>query len=236
MSQFQTDLDIEALQARIDARWQELSGLPLTPGSLEWGYARVLTLIASWSKIDVEKAIALAYQNYVQEINALPFGAGNKEAILALAKGFADVADVNIADSTTPMLINVFMLAKTGTPTSTQISNLQNYLNSPKIKNLCDTYTVAAASQLLWNFNANIVVSGDPIALRTRAISAINAYALDKQKLGATIRTTDFTKALRAIAGIEDVSIVSPIANISTAANQFPKLGTLTITTTIIQP
>jgi phage-related baseplate assembly protein len=234
MPLFQTDLDIDALLTRIETRWQELSGQPLTPGSLEWGYARVLVLVASWSKIDVEKAIDLAYKMYVQEINLLPFGAGNKEAIIALAKAFTDVADINVADSTTPMVIQVFLLAKTGTPTSTQINNLQNYLNSPKVKNLCDTYTVAAASQLLWNFNANIAVSGDPIALRTRAIAAINAYALEKQKLGATIRTTDFTKALRAIAGIEDVSIVSPVANISTAANQFPKLGTLTISTTII--
>jgi len=234
VSQFQTDLDIAALLAQIETRWQELSGQPLTPGSLEWSYARVLVLIASWGKIDVEKAIATAYKSYIEEINTLPFGAGNKQAIIALAKSVVDVADVNIADTTTPMSISVYLLAKTGTPTSTQISNLQNFLNSSKVKNICDTYTVSAASQLLWNFNANIAVSGDPIALRTRAISAINAYALEKQKLGATIRTTDFTKTLRAIAGIEDVSIVSPVANISTAANQFPKLGTLTITTTIL--
>lgn len=234
MSLFQTDLDMEALLTRIETRWQELSGQPLTPGSLEWAYARVLALIASWSKIDVEKAIALAYEMYVKEINALPFGAGNKAAIIALAKAFTDVEDVNVADSTTPMVIQVFMLAKTGTPTSTQINNLQDYLNSAKVKNLCDTYTVAAASELLWNFNAGITVSGDPIALRTRAIAAINAYANEKQKLGAIIRTTDFTKILRAIAGIEDVSIVSPVANITTAANQFPKLGTLTVTTTIL--
>lgn len=234
MPLFQTDLDMDALLTRIETRWQELSGQSLTPGSLEWGYARVLALIASWSKIDVEKAIAFAYEMYVKEINALPFGAGNKAAIIALAKAFTDVADVNVADSTTPMVIQVFMLAKTGTPTSTQINNLQNYLNSPRVKNLCDTYTVAAASEMLWNFNANITVSGDPIALRTRAIAAINAYANEKQKLGAIIRTTDFTKILRAIAGIEDVSIVSPVSNITTAANQFPKLGTLTITTTIL--
>lgn len=235
MSQpFQTDLDIEALLLRIATRWQELSGGPLIPGSLEWGYARVLVLIASWGKIDVERAIDAAYKAYIEEINALPFGAGNKAAIIALAQAFTDVADVNVADTTTPMLISVFMLAKTGTPTSVQITNLQNYLNSPRVKNLCDTYVVSAASQLLWNFDANISVSGDPISLRTKAVVAVTNYAAEKLKLGAVIRTTDFTKLIRAIGGIEDVSIVSPIANIVTAANQFPKIGTLNITTTII--
>lgn len=230
---FQSDLDIAALRVRIAEKWQQLSGEPLITGSLEWAYREVLVLIASWAKIDTETAIVAAYANYQKEIYLLPYGAANRDAIIALARAYTDVADVNIAQPSSPMNIPVFLLAKTGTPTVGQIAGLEAYLNSSKVKNVCDTYVVAAASQLLWNFNANITVSGDPIALKTKAMAAVTAYAADKLKLGATIRPTDLTATIRGITGIIDVAISAPIANVITTASQFPKLGTLNITTTI---
>lgn len=230
---FQSDLDLEALRVRIADRWQELSGEPLTPGSLEDAYSRVLVLIASWAKIDTETAISAAYIKYAEEVYLLPYGAGNKDAIVALAKAYTDVADVNIANTTTPMLISVFLLAKTGTPSAGQIAGLEAYLNSSRVKNVCDTYVVDAASQLLWNFNANITVTGDPIALQTLTNTTVVNYADSKLKLGEIIRPTDLTTLIRGISGIVDVAISSPIANILTLPNQFPKLGTLTINTTI---
>lgn len=230
---FQSDLDIAALRVRIAEKWQLLSGEPLTAGSLEWAYREVLILIASWAKIDTETAIVAAYANYQKEIYLLPYGAANRDAIIALARAYTDVADVNIAQPSSPMNIPVFLLAKTGTPTVGQIAGLEAYLNSSKVKNVCDTYVVAAASQLLWNFDANITVSGNPIALRAQAIAAITKYAADKLRLGAIVRPTDLTATIRGIAGIIDVSTSSPIANISTSANQFPKLGTVNIVTTI---
>jgi phage-related baseplate assembly protein len=231
---FQSDLDLNALRLRIAQKWQELSGEPLIPGSLEMVYREVLVLIASWSKIDTERAIALAFDKYLKEIYLLPYGAGNRDAAIALAKAFTDVADVNIPPTTNPMAIQVFLLAKVGTPTAGQIAALQTYLNSPKVKNTCDTYVVAAASELLWNFNAIISVMGDPIALKTLATSAISNYAAQQLKLGATIRPSDLTTILRNISGIVDVNLSSPIANIVTNASQFPKLGTLTINTAIV--
>lgn len=230
---FQSDLDIAALRVRIAEKWQELSGEPLAVGSLEWAYREVLVLIASWAKIDTETAIVAAYANYQKEIYLLPYGAGNKDAIIALARAYTDVADINVAQPTSPMNIPVFLLAKTGSPTVGQIAGLEAYLNSSTIKNICDTYTVAAASQLNWDFDANITVSGDPIALKEQTIIAVTNYAAEKLKLAATIRPTDLTALIRGIAGIVDVGISSPIANIITAANQFPKLGTVNVSTTI---
>lgn len=230
---FQSDLDIAALRVRIAEKWQELSGEPLTTGSLEWAYREVLVLIASWAKIDTETAIVAAYANYQKEIYLLPYGAGNKDAIIALARAYVDVADVNVAQPSSPMNIPVYLLAKTGTPTVGQIAGLEAYLNSSKIKNVCDTYFVFAASQLVWNFDANITVSGDPIALKTQATVAVTNYAASKLKLGETIRPTDLTALIRGIVGIIDVALAAPIANVITTANQFPKLGTLNITTTI---
>lgn len=229
-----SDLDLEALRLRIAQVWLELSGEPLTPGSLEDVYSRVLVLIASWSKIDTETAIKDAYSRYAEEIYKLPYGAGNKAAIIALAKAYTDVADVNIGAITTPLTIPVYLLAKTGTPTVGQIAGLANYLNSAKVQNACDTYVVSAASQLLWNFNADLSVSGDPIALKTLATAAVTNYAATKLKLGATIRPVELSTALKNITGIVDVALITPIANILTTPNQFPKLGTVTITTTIV--
>lgn len=230
---FQSDLDIAALRVRIAEKWQQLSGEPFVTGSLEWAYREVLVLIASWAKIDTETAITTAYANYKKEIYLLTYGAGNRDAIIALARAYSDVADVNVAEPSSPMNIPVFLLAKTGTPTAGQIAGLEAYLNSSKVKNVCDTYVVAAASQLLWNFDANITVSGDPIALKTKAVAAVTAYAADKLRLAATIRPTDLTALIRGIVGIVDVTIATPIANVITTASQFPKLGTLNITTTI---
>jgi len=230
----QSDLDLAALRNRIATKWLELSGQPLTIGSLEWAYREVLVLIASWAKIDTETAIVAAYEKYKTEIYLLPYGAGNKEAIIALSRAYTDVADVNVANTNTPMSIQVFLLAKTGTPSAGQIAGLQAYLNSSTVKNICDTYTVFAASQVTWNFNATITVSGDPIALRSLAITAVSNYAGNKLKLGATIRPSDLTSAIRSIAGIDDVTISEPISNLITTANQFPKIGTVMIATTII--
>lgn len=229
---YSTDLDLEALRSRIAVRWQELSGEPLVTGSLEWAYREVLILIASWAKIDTEKAISVAYDRYAAEIYKLPFGAANRDAIIALSKAYTDVADVNVS-TTTGTQVSVFLLAKTGTPSAGQIAGLQDYLNSSKVKNICDTYTVSAATELLWNFTGNIAVSGDRTALRATAITAISNYAASKLRLGAIVRITDLTTLLRGIRGIEDVSLSSPVANIQAQPRQFPKLGTLTITTTI---
>lgn len=234
MSQFQTDLDVSALRVRIAEKWLELSGEPLVGGSLEMIYREVLVMIATWAKIDTEKAISMAYETYKTEIYLLPYGAANRDAIIALARAYTDVADVNVAQPSSPMNIPVFLLAKTGTPTVEQIAGLEDYLNSSKVNNVCDTFVVAAASQLTWNFSANITVSGDPTALKTQATVAVTTYAAEKLKLAAIIRPTDLTTIIRGIVGIEDVALASPIANISTTANQFPKLGTLEITTTII--
>jgi len=231
---FESDLDLAALRDRIATRWLELSGQNLAIGSLEWAYREVLVLIASWAKIDTETAIVAAYEKYKTEIYLLPYGAGNKEAIIALSRAYTDVADVNIADTSTPMSIQVFLLAKTGTPSAGQIAGLEAYLNSPTVKNICDTYTVSAATQVTWNFDATITVSGDPIALRSLAITAVSNYASNKLKLGATIRPSDLTAAIRSIAGIDDVAISAPISNLITTANQFPKIGSVTIATTII--
>lgn len=231
---FETDLDLDLLRTRIVARWEELSGEPMVVGSLEWAYREVLVLIASWAKIDVEKAISVAYDSYAKEIYLLPFGAANKAAVIAIARAYTDVADVNVADPVVPMVVPVYLLAKTGTPTAEQIENLRLYLNSPAVKNICDTYVVAAATRLLWNFNATISVSADPITLKTLATAAITAYAASKVRLGAIVLPSDLIALLRKIKGIEDATIASPIANILTAANQFPELGTLNITTTIV--
>jgi phage-related baseplate assembly protein len=230
----QSDLDLAALRNRIATRWLELSGQPLTIGSLEWAYREVLVLIASWAKIDTENAINVAYDKYKTEVYKLPYGAGNKEAIIALSRAYTDVADVNVANTNTPMSIQVFLLAKTGTPSAGQIAGLEAYLNSPIVKNICDTYTVFAATQVTWNFNATITVSGNPIALQALATTAVSDYAVSKLKLGATIRPSDLTSAIRSIAGIDDVAISAPISNLITTANQFPKIGSVTIVTTII--
>lgn len=230
----QSDLDLATLRDRIAARWLELSGQPLTIGSLEWAYREVLVLIASWAKIDTETAITAAYDKYKTEIYLLPYGAGNKDAIIALSRAYTDVADVNVADTNTPMSIQVYLLAKTGTPSAGQLAGLEAYLNSSTVKNICDTYVVSAASQVTWNFDATITVSGDPIALQSLATASVSNYAASKLKLGATIRPSDLTAAIRSITGIDDVAISAPISNLITTANQFPKIGTVTIATTII--
>jgi len=230
---FESDLDLAALRDRIATKWLELSGQTFTIGSLEWAYREVLVLIASWAKIDTETAIIAAYETYKTEIYLLPYGAGNKEAIIALSRAYTDVADVNITDTSTPMSIEVFLLAKTGTPTAGQIAGLEAYLNSPTVRNICDTYAVFAATQVTWNFDATISVSGDPIALQSLAITAVTNYAGNKLKLGETIRPSDLIAAIRSIAGIDDVTISEPISNLITTANQFPKIGTVTIATTI---
>ena len=232
---YQSDLDLQALLNRISDRWQQLTGEPLAIGSLEWAYLQVLVMVASWSKIDTEKAIIEALARYRLEITALPFGAGNKDAIVALAKAFTDVADVNVMEATTPMNIPVYLLAKTGTPTAIQINSLQNYLNSSRVKNTCDTFVVAAATQLTWNLAANIVVTGDPLVLKNKATDVVMSYAASKLKLGtsASIILSDITTAIRSIAGITDVSVSNPVTNVLISANQFPKIGTVTITTSI---
>lgn len=230
----QSDLDLDALFARIAQRWLELTGETMPSGSLEWAYSQVIVLVASWSKIDTENAITEVLTKYRTEIFALPYGAGNKDAIIALSRAFTDVKDVNVGEITTPLTVPVFLLAKTGTPTTGQINALQNYLNSSRVKNTCDTFVVAAASQLNWDFTANISVTGDPIALKASAIQFVTNYGAEKLMLGATIRVTDLTTGIRKIKGIVDISVSNPVVNIATAASQFPKLGTVTINTVIV--
>lgn len=229
---YSTDLDLEGLRSRIAIRWQELSGQPLTVGSLEWAYREVLALIASWAKIDTEKAIEVAYSKYVEEIYKLPYGAANKDAIVTLAKGYTDVLDVNV-DNPSGNRIDVFLLAKTGTPTAQQMEGLANYLNSSKVKNMCDTYFVSAATELVWNFTGTVGVSGDPIALKALAETAIREYGASKLRLGAIVRSTDLIALLRAIEGIEDVTLSNPIANITAQPRQFLRLNTVTVNTAI---
>lgn len=230
----QSDLDLDALFARIAQRWLELTGEVMPPASLEWAYLQVLVIVISWSKIDTENAITEFLTKYKTEIFALPYGAGNKDAIIALSRAYTDVKDVNVGEIVTPLTVPVFLLAKTGTPTTGQINSLQNYLNSARVKNTCDTFVVAAASQLNWNFVADISVTGDPVALKAAAVQFVTNYGAEKLMLGAAIRVTDLTTGIRKIKGIVDVAVSNPVVNVATLANQFPKLGTVTINTVIV--
>lgn len=220
-----TDLDIAALRDRIATRWLQLSGEAMLPGMLEWAYREVLVLIASWVKIDLELAISDTFSRYSTEVQALPYAGNSKDSIIALAKAYSDVRDVNIS-VTTPNVVNVFLLAETGTPTSGQMQGLQDYLNSDRVRNVCDTYTVASATEVIWNSQLSIVVSGNLTTISNAVASAISAYATSKQYLGTTIRLSEIVSQARSVSGVVDVTIVSPAANVSTTAAQFPKLGT----------
>lgn len=226
-----TDLDLEQLRVRIAAKWLELTGEAMLPGMLEWAYREVLVLVVSWFKIDLEKAIAETFERYLAEVQKLPYGGNSRAAIIALAKNYTDVADVNV-NVPSANLINVFLLAKTGTPTTGQIAGLQTYLNSDRVRNICDTFQVFAASEVIWDSQINITVSGDLTAIRTSAQTAIANYALSKQKLGATIQTDDIIATIKAVSGVVKVVVVSPAVDVLTTAGQFPKLGTNTVNST----
>lgn len=227
----ETDLDLEVLLARISQRWLELTGEAMPPGSLEWAYRNVLALIASWVKIDVELQNKEALANYAIELQKLPFQGARKAAIIALAKSYVDVADVNV-NNPSGNRIDVFLLAKTGTPTAGQISGLQTYLNSERVKTMCDTYFVAAASEIVWNFSARITPAGDRAGAIAAATAAITNYGLERQKsLGLSVKPAEIITLLMNLPEVTNIALNSPNIDINATPGQFLKLNNITIAT-----
>lgn len=143
-----------------------------------------------------------------------------------------DVVDVGV-DSPSPGIVRVVVLGDTltGIPHSPTLSAVSDALNADTVRPLCDTVQVIGVSPLAYDIVATLTIGQGPDAslVRAAAIVAVNAYATQQRKVGATVALSGLYQALHQ-PGVERVTLTSPVADVVATALQAPILDEVTIT------
>lgn len=128
----------------------------------------------------------------------------------------------------------VYVAQSAATATAPQVALVQAYINT--VKPVTDSPTVTAATAITVNITATIYVraASDSSANRTLATDALSAYINGLDLGDATVDVVKLGAAIYAAAGIRDVDVVIPAADVSISAGQVAVPGTYTLTWTTV--
>jgi phage-related baseplate assembly protein len=123
----------------------------------------------------------------------------------------AELVDVSVSSTPGTGVVDVYLLGKTGTPSSGALTAVAAALNDEKIRPLSDAVAVHAATALTFSITANFTLftSADPTATMAAANASAAAYAASlKTALGLDAIDSQLLKALQ-VDGVYKVSLVS---------------------------
>lgn len=125
--------------------------------------------------------------------------------------------------------VTVYVAQASGTATGGQVAAVQSALDV--VKPVTDTALVVAATPVVIAVTATVYVSAasDSTPNRTLATDAISAYINGLPMGSATVDTARIGASIYAAAGIRDVDLVAPAADVSIAAGQVATVGTVTL-------
>lgn len=128
----------------------------------------------------------------------------------------------------------VYIAQSAATATSPQVAAVQAYIDG--VAPVTDAPTVTAATAVTVNITATIYVlaASDSTANRTLATDALSAYINGLDLGDATVDVVKLGAAIYAAAGIRDVDVVIPAADVSISAGQVAVPGTYTLTWTTV--
>lgn len=121
------------------------------------------------------------------------------------------IADVNVS---TPRggLVRITVLSKDGIPDTRLLQDIQQYVSAEKLRPLCDTVEVIAATQRDYQIQARLTLLDGyrEDIVRTKATDALHNYLSDKtKKLGMDIVPSAIISVLR-VEGVYDVELLQP--------------------------
>ena len=128
----------------------------------------------------------------------------------------------------------VYVAQSAATATAPQVAAVQAYVDS--VAPVTDDPTVTAATAITVNVTATIYVraASDSSANRTLATDALSAYINGLDLGDATVDVVKLGAAIYAAAGIRDVDVVIPAADVTISAGQVAVPGTYTLTWTTV--
>ena len=128
----------------------------------------------------------------------------------------------------------VYIAQSAATATGPQVATVQAHIDS--VAPVTDAPTVTAATAVTVNITATIYViaASDSAANRTLATDALSAYINGLDLGDATVDVVKLGAAIYAAAGIRDVDVVIPAADVGISAGQVAVPGTYTLTWTTV--
>ncbi len=145
-------------------------------------------------------------------------------------------SDVNVVDcavnSPSPGVVEIAILTANDANKIEVKSNVENILNSDNVRPLTDNISVQLASVSDYEVTANISlksgVSSDAVINSARF--ALQNYAAQCYKIGATVAVSGIYSALHQTAGVISVELTAPTADLTPAWNNVFKLNNINIT------
>jgi uncharacterized phage protein gp47/JayE len=130
--------------------------------------------------------------------------------------------------------LTVYIAQSAATATGPQVAAVQAYIDS--VAPVTDAPTVTAATAVTVSVTATIYVlaASDSTANRTLATDALSAYINGLDLGDATVDVVKLGAAIYAAAGIRDVDVVTPAADVTISAGQVAVPGAYSLTWTTV--
>ncbi len=161
--------------------------------------------------------------------------AGPRGAYLFHALQDARVKDASVV-SPSPGVVMVSVLARTGDGTSDAplLGAVTALLNDEDVRPLCDSVIVQSAAILTYTVTAQITVDDgpDPSLVLADAQDRLTRYLAASHGLGSAVRLSGIYAALHT-AGVSQVTLTSPLADIVTTTSQAPWCSAQNVTVAV---
>ncbi|MCJ9428545.1 baseplate assembly protein [Kordiimonas marina] len=201
--------------------------VPLERKVLAAGNADAIPPIDPTYETDDEFRARITLAPYAFSV-AGPAGAYKFHALSA----HSDVKDVAV-DQPSPGVVRVTILSRVGNgiPTQAVLDAVTSLLTNDDVRPLGDSVQVQAATVASYDVTATLTVLPGPDSevVRQAALAALQDYADATHAIGATVTLAGITASLFQ-AGVQNVTLTSPVADIVAAATEAPYLGTPTVT------
>ncbi len=152
----------------------------------------------------------------------------------ALNAGQASITRAQCVPGSGDGTLTIYVAQSAATATSPQVAAVQAHLDG--VAPVTDAPTVTAATAVTVNVTATIYVlaASDSTANRTLATDALTAYINGLDLGDAVVDVVKLGAAIYAAAGIRDVDVVIPAADVTISAGQVAVPGTYTLTWTTV--
>jgi phage-related baseplate assembly protein len=117
-----------------------------------------------------------------------------------------------------------------GIPSPTLLSQIRVRLGQEDIRPLTDMVFVRAPTLLNFTLEVNLSIAEgpDPLVVKAASLASINTYLSNRHKVGTSIKVSGLIAAAM-VPGVEDVELVSPVADITPAEDEVAYATTKTV-------
>lgn len=126
-----------------------------------------------------------------------------------------DVIDVAVT-SPVPGTVNVYPLAKDGTPSQAILDAVDATCSAETIRPLCDTVQVLAPTEKTFSVVANVTLfnTADGQTVQTAVVAALEACAeIHRSMLGRDVVLTQIIAMINGVEGVYKTELVAPVAD-----------------------